>query len=49
LIRGKRCRAPALPPSAFEGSTPIMRPERLFAGTTRSTGVLDTRDGGVEP
>lgn len=37
--------APALPPSAFDGGAPEMRPERFFAGTTRSTGVLENASG----
>jgi hypothetical protein len=35
----------ALPPTAFEGTTPDMRPEAFFAGATHSTGVLENRDG----
>ncbi|MHB1303706.1 MAG: DUF3833 family protein [Acidiphilium sp.] len=37
--------APRLPPSAFQGSSPRMRPEIFFAGVTRSTGVLENRAG----
>jgi hypothetical protein len=37
--------APALSPSDFEGSTPRMRPEIFFAGSTRSTGVLENGAG----
>ena len=37
--------ASALSPSAFEGGTPRMRPEVFFAGTTRSSGVLENRSG----
>lgn len=37
--------AAALPPSAFEGGNPRMRPEVFFAGTTRSSGVLENRSG----
>jgi len=37
--------ADALPPSAFAGGSPPMRPEMFFAGTTRSTGVLENRSG----
>jgi hypothetical protein len=37
--------AKVLPPSAFEGGTPAMRPEIFFAGRTRSTGVLENRSG----
>lgn len=37
--------AGALPPSAFEGGSPQMRPEVFFAGTTRSSGVLENRSG----
>ena len=39
-----RC-AGALPPSAFAGGSPQMRPEVFFAGTTRSSGVLENRAG----
>jgi hypothetical protein len=38
------CAAP-LPPSAFVGGSPEMRPEIFFAGPTRSSGVLEDRDG----
>lgn len=34
-----------LPPSAFVGQGPAMRPEQFFAGTTTSWGVLETRGG----
>lgn len=34
-----------LPPSAFEGTEPEMRPEAFFAGRTASTGVLENRSG----
>lgn len=37
--------APALPPSAFEGSIPEMRPEIFFAGATNSSGVVENRSG----
>jgi hypothetical protein len=37
--------AKPLPPSAFAGATPRMRPEVFFAGATRSTGVLENRSG----
>jgi hypothetical protein len=37
--------ASALPPQAFEGQGPEMRPERFFAGRTTSFGVLETRAG----
>ncbi len=37
--------ATALQPIAFDGQTPEMRPERFFAGETRSTGVLEDRSG----
>ena len=37
--------AAALPPSAFEGATPEMRPEAFFAGVTTSTGVQENRGG----
>jgi Protein of unknown function (DUF3833) len=37
--------APALPPSAFEGGVPKMRPEIFFAGITQSSGVLENRSG----
>lgn len=37
--------ATALPPPAFEGGTPEMRPEIFFAGTTSSSGVIETRSG----
>ncbi len=37
--------ATALPPSAFEDGTPELRPEIFFAGTTSSSGVLETRSG----
>jgi len=37
--------AGALPPSAFEGGGPQMRPEVFFAGTTQSRGVLENRSG----
>jgi hypothetical protein len=36
---------PELPPSAFDGGTPEMRPEVFFAGMTRSSGVLENRLG----
>jgi hypothetical protein len=32
-------------PSAFEGGSPEMRPEIFFAGTTSSSGVLETTSG----
>lgn len=35
----------ALQPSSFADSTPEMRPEVFFAGTTRSSGVLENRSG----
>ena len=34
-----------LPPTAFIGQGPEMRPERFFLGTTTSWGVLETRGG----
>ena len=37
--------APALSPSVFAGDPPEMRPESFFAGTTRSSGVLENRSG----
>ena len=37
--------AAELPPSAFEGGTPEMRPEVFFAGATRSSGVLESSSG----
>ena len=37
--------AAALPPSAFEGGAPEMRPENFFAGATNSSGVLQNRSG----
>lgn len=37
--------ASALPPSAFLGASPEMRPERFFAGQTSSSGVLENRAG----
>ncbi len=37
--------APALRPSAFEGTGPAMRPENFFAGATSSSGVLENRAG----
>ena len=37
--------APALPPSAFEGGVPEMRPEIFFAGATNSSGVVENRSG----
>ena len=37
--------ASELPPSAFEGGAPEMRPEIFFAGTTNSSGVLESRSG----
>ena len=37
--------ATALSPSAFEADRPELRPEVFFAGATRSTGVLENRDG----
>ncbi len=37
--------APVLPPRAFDGGTPEMRPERFFNGATASTGVLEDRSG----
>ncbi len=35
----------ALPPAAFQGTTPEMRPDVFFAGVTSSTGVLENRSG----
>ena len=35
----------ALDPTAFDGVGPEMRPESFFAGTTRSSGVLENRAG----
>lgn len=35
----------ARPPERFAGEAPVMRPERFFAGVTRSWGVLETRGG----
>lgn len=35
----------ALPPAAFADGTPEMRPESFFAGTTRSSGVIENRAG----
>ncbi len=32
-------------PSAFAGGTPEMRPEIFFAGSTRSSGVVENRSG----
>ena len=37
--------ARALPPSAFEGGVPEMRPEIFFAGATTSSGILENRSG----
>ena len=37
--------ATSLPPSAFTGDRPSMRPEAFFAGETRSTGVLESAAG----
>jgi hypothetical protein len=37
--------APALQPSAFERSDPLMQPEIFFAGATNSSGVLENRSG----
>jgi hypothetical protein len=37
--------AHVLPPSAFEGSTPEMRPEDFFAGATTSSGILANSAG----
>lgn len=34
-----------LPPSAFQSNTPLFEPEKFFAGTTRSTGVIENRGG----
>lgn len=34
-----------LPPPAFEGSAPEMRPENFFAGATSSGGVLENSAG----
>lgn len=39
-----RCAA-TLPPSAFADGTPELRPETFFAGSTRSSGVLEDRGG----
>jgi len=35
----------ALPPSAFDGGHPEMRPEAFFAGATSSSGVIEDRAG----
>jgi hypothetical protein len=35
----------ALPPSAFAGQSPEMRPEMFFEGKTNSSGVLEDRSG----
>ena len=37
--------APPLPPSAFQGSVPEMRPEAFFAGATDSSGVVENHSG----
>ena len=37
--------APVLAPEAFAGRAPEMRPERFFAGETRSQGVLEAPGG----
>ena len=37
--------AEALPLATFDAEQPEMRPEAFFAGTTRSTGVLEDRGG----
>lgn len=37
--------ATELPPAAFDGATPEMRPESFFAGTTSSSGVFENRAG----
>ncbi len=37
--------ASALSPSAFEGTSPEMRPETFFAGQTSSSGVVENRSG----
>lgn len=37
--------ASALPPSAFDGGQPEMRPDAFFAGATSSSGVLEDRAG----
>ena len=37
--------AGGLAPSSFDGAEPVFRPEAFFAGTTRSTGVLQNRSG----
>ncbi len=34
-----------LPPAAFEGGTPELRPEIFFAGATNSTGIVENRSG----
>ena len=44
LVALAGCAAP-LAPSAFDASTPPMRPETFFDGTTRSTGVLQDPSG----
>jgi hypothetical protein len=45
LVFGLGGCAPALPPSAFAGGGPELRPEVFFAGTTTSSGVLENRSG----
>ena len=37
--------APVLAPQSFAGRTPELRPERFFAGETRSQGVLEAANG----
>jgi hypothetical protein len=37
--------AAVLPPSAFEAGRPEFQPDAFFAGTTTSTGVLETASG----
>lgn len=45
LVFGLAGCASVLEPSSFAGRAPEMRPEVFFAGTTRSTGVLQNRAG----
>ncbi len=44
VVGSAGCTTP-LAPQAFDGSSPVLRPEAFFAGVTRSTGVQEDRSG----
>ena len=45
LVAGLGGCAPALPVSAFSGGAPVLRPEAFFAGSTSSSGVIESPSG----